>query len=396
MYIRLTNIFIGIYICRSVGGTYRHCFINSFAPRMIKILRLLTLPLICLAQVQAQVARKYSNEFLEIGVDARALAMGKSVISTVSGAEAGYWNPAGLAGMDGNIDASLMHAEYFGSIANFDYAAVAAPIDNTSTIGVSIIRFGVDDIPDTSLLQDSDGNVDYDRIKRFSAADYAMLVSYAKASEKVEGLSYGANMKVIYRSLGRFAKGYGFGFDLGMQYKTGDWRFGAVARDVTSTFTAWDIRIDNELAEVFRETGNEMPDNNNEISLPTFILGAAREFSFGDDFSLLSEINAGFTFDGERNALVSGSSGVSMYPSAGAEIGYRNFVFLRLGAGEFQRELQFNNTQRTAWTPNMGLGFDYRGIRVSYALTDIGNQGVAMYSNIFSMSATLGGKNTLL
>lgn len=356
----------------------------------------MVLPLLVVSQMQAQVARKYANEFLEIGVDARALAMGKSVVSSVSGAEAGYWNPAGLAGMEQNIDASLMHAEYFGSIANFDYAAVAAPIDNTSTVGVSIIRFGVDDIPDTSLLVDADGNVDYDRITRFSAADYAMLLSYAKASEKIEGLSYGANMKFIYRSLGRFAKGYGFGFDLGAQYKTGNWRFGAVARDVTSTFTAWDIRIDDELAEVFAMTGNEMPDNNNEISLPKFVMGIGRDFAFGEDFTLLTEVNAGFTFDGERNALLSGSTGVSMYPSAGAEVGYRDFVFLRLGAGEFQREMQFNNTLRTAWTPTMGLGFNYRGIRVSYALTDIGNQGVAMYSNIFSLSASFGGKNSLL
>ncbi len=363
---------------------------------MTNFLRLFTIFIVAIPQLQAQVARKYSNEFLEIGVGARALAMGKSVVSSVSGAEAGYWNPAGLANMETNVDASLMHAEYFGSIANFDYAALAVPIDKTSTVGVSLIRFGVDDIPDTSLLQDADGNVDYGRITRFSAADIAFLVSYARASERIKGLSYGANMKMIYRSLGRFAKGYGFGFDLGAQYKSGDWRFGAVARDVTSTFTAWDIRIDDELAEVFRQTGNEMPDNNNEISLPTFIIGGGRVFSFGDDFSLLTEINTVFTFDGQRNALISGQSGISMYPSAGAEVGYRDFVFLRVGAGELQRELQFNNSYRTAWTPTMGLGFDYRGIRVSYALTDIGNQGIAMYSNIFSLSASFGGKNTLL
>ncbi|MCC5918830.1 MAG: PorV/PorQ family protein [Cryomorphaceae bacterium] len=346
--------------------------------------------------LKGQVARKYANEFLEIGVDARALAMGKSVISSVSGADAGYWNPAGLAGMTTNADASLMHAEYFGSIANFDYAAIALPVDKTSTVGFSFIRFGVDDIMDTSLLQDADGNVDYDRIQRFSAADYAFMFSYATQSEKIEGLSYGANVKMLYRSLGRFAKGYGFGFDLGMQYRSGDWRFGAVARDVTSTFTAWDIRIDDELAEVFQQTGNEMPDNNNEISLPKFIMGVGRIFNFNEDFSLLTEINAGFTFDGERNALVSGASGISMYPSAGLEFGFREFVFLRMGAGEFQRELEFNNQIRTAWMPSMGLGFNYRGLRVSYALTDIGSQGVAMYSNIFSLSATFGGKNTLL
>lgn len=348
------------------------------------------------ANVSAQLARKYANEFLEIGVDARGLAMGKSVIASTRGADAGYWNPAGLAKMEAKYDASIMHAEYFGSIANFDYGAVAAAIDNTTTMGLTFIRFGVDDIMDTSLLQDANGNVDYDRITRFSAADYAVMFSLASASERIEGLSYGANVKMIYRSLGRFAKGYGFGFDVGTRYERAGWTYAAVIRDVTSTFTAWDIRIDDDLAEVFQATGNEMPDQTNEISLPTLVLGVGREMKFSEDFGMLAEVNAGFTFDGERNALVSSSAGLSVYPSVGLEFDFRRFVYLRMGAGEFQRELGFNNSVRTAWMPSMGLGFDYRGIRVSYALTDIGSQGVAMYSNIFSLSASIGGKNTIL
>lgn len=347
-------------------------------------------------QLSAQLARKYANEFLEIGVDARALAMGKSVITSTRGADAGYWNPAGLAQMEGKYDASIMHAEYFGSIANFDYAALAAPIDQTATVGLTFIRFGVDDIPDTSLLLDADGNVDYDRVTRFSAADYALMFSLANASQRIPGLQYGANVKMIYRSLGRFAKGYGFGFDVGARYEKKGWTYAAVIRDVTSTFTAWDIRIDDELAEVFRQTGNDMPDQTNELSLPKLILGVGKHFRFSDDFGLLSELNAGFTFDGERNAVISSSAGLSVYPSLGMEFDYRDFVFLRMGAGEFQRELGFNNNVRTAWMPSMGLGFNYRGIRVSYALTDIGSQGVAMYSNIFSLRATIGGTNTLL
>ena len=40
---------------------------------------------------------KYSNEFLNIGVGARSLAMSNSVITSTLGAMAGYWNPANLA-----------------------------------------------------------------------------------------------------------------------------------------------------------------------------------------------------------------------------------------------------------------------------------------------------------
>ena len=41
-------------------------------------------------------APKYSNEFLNIGVGARALGMGNANVASVEGVNSGYWNPAGL------------------------------------------------------------------------------------------------------------------------------------------------------------------------------------------------------------------------------------------------------------------------------------------------------------
>ena len=43
--------------------------------------------------------RKYSNEFLNIGAGARGLAMGSAQVASVEDGTAGYWNPAGLAGV---------------------------------------------------------------------------------------------------------------------------------------------------------------------------------------------------------------------------------------------------------------------------------------------------------
>jgi hypothetical protein len=40
---------------------------------------------------------------------------------------------------------SLMHANYFANIAQYDYR-LCQPIDDRSAWGVSLIRFGVDDI----------------------------------------------------------------------------------------------------------------------------------------------------------------------------------------------------------------------------------------------------------
>src|SRR5690606_13157942 len=119
----------------------------------------------------AQTVRKYSNEFMSIGGDAAAMGMSNAVTASTSDVNSGYWNPAGLVNL-GDMQASLMHASYFANIAQYDYAAFAMPIDDQSAWGVSLIRFGVDDIMNTTQLIDSEGNIDYNRISLFSTADY--------------------------------------------------------------------------------------------------------------------------------------------------------------------------------------------------------------------------------
>src|SRR5476651_2371038 len=104
---------------------------------------------------------KYSNEFLAIGVGARALGMGNATVATVSDVTSGYWNPAGLLGLKSNLEVSLMHSEYFAGIAKYDYGAIAARIDSSSVAAFSVVRFGVDDIANTTQLIDANGNVDY-------------------------------------------------------------------------------------------------------------------------------------------------------------------------------------------------------------------------------------------
>ena len=143
-----------------------------------RILSILVLFLCWSSIVQAQAVRKYSNEFLKIGVGARASAMGNAMTGIVNDVTSGYWNPAGLSLSSPNPELALMHSEYFAGIAKYDYGAFAMRIDNASALGLSIIRFGVDDIPNTTRLIDDEGRIDYDRITSFTAADYGFLFSF--------------------------------------------------------------------------------------------------------------------------------------------------------------------------------------------------------------------------
>lgn len=332
---------------------------------------------------------KYSNEFLAIGVGARALGMSNAFVASADDVTAGYWNPAGLTRMSSDKQIGLMHAEYFAGIAKYDYLSFAMHLDSTSTAGVSLIRFGIDDIPNTLELYDSDGNINYDRISRFSAADYALVFHYARKM-KIPGLSFGGNVKVIYRQIGKFAQAYGFGLDAGVQYRVKKWVFAGVARDVTSTFNAWTFTVDEQMKEVFETTGNELPVNSVEITMPRLWLGAARSFDLGDDFTSLVELDLDVTFDGKRNTLLK-TDVLSIDPRLGAEFGYKDIAFLRLGVGNFQQEVDFGGKQQMTLQPNFGVGIRIRKIvSIDYALTDIGNTSIALYSNVFSLRVDLG------
>lgn len=328
--------------------------------------------------------RSYSNEFLNIGVDARAFGMGNAVVANVSDANATYWNPAGLTQIGDRWQAAAMHAAYFQSIANYDYAAAAIPLGNDNTVGVSLYRFGVDNIMNTTELIDAQGNIDYDRISTFSASDYALALSYAGGFFNLENINFGVNAKIIYRNVGKFANAYGFGLDAGAQYRQGDFAAGIMVRDITSTFNAWSVNEDalNQL-EVQGVILNEPPKETLELTLPKVQLGVSQKMYFGDKFTGLGELDLNFNFR-EGNELVS-AGGLSFSPAAGVEIGYDDMIFLRAGVNNFQRIENFDGNQEIQFQPNIGLGFKYNGISVDYALTDIGDQSIALYSNIFSV-----------
>lgn len=352
---------------------------SKFKNLKLKFLILFSLFTIILS---AQSLRKYSNEFLNIGVDAAAFGMANAVTATSSDVNSVYWNPAGLVHLKDNQMAA-MHANYFANIATYNYIGGAMPIDEKSAVGISMIRFGVDDILNTTQLIDDQGNIDYNRISLFSTADYAFALSYARKTG-IDGLSFGANAKVIRRVIGQFADAWGFGFDAGVQYHKGNWKFGAMARDVTTTYNTWNINESEfETIQGAIDGQNQDLPETTEITIPKLQLGAARTFIIKEDFNLTTAVNMDVRF-AQTNDLISTES-FSATPAFGFEAGYVNMVFLRGGVGNFQEVNQLGGGTQVGFQPNFGVGFRYKGIQIDYAFTDIGDQSVGLYSNIFSL-----------
>lgn len=336
---------------------------------------------------------KYSNEFLTIGVGARAQGMSNALVANVSDVTAGYWNPAGLTAIEAPFQIGVMHAEWFAGIAKYDYLSIAKPLnrDRKSVVSLSLIRLGIDQIPNTLNLVGPDGSINYDNVTEFSTADYAFLGSYARAMN--DKLSVGGSVKIIRRVVGDFGGAWGFGLDLGAQYKLKKWRFGLVARDLTSTFNAWSFTPTEEEKEVFAATGNDVLESSVEVTRPRFILGTAFQTKFGKKVSFLVETDFDFTTDGQRNVLVSSKS-INIDPHLGMEFGYNDFIFLRTGIINIQKVKDEIDATSEKWTlqPNFGLGIVLGSFTIDYALTNVGNVSQVLVSNVFSLKLNLKNK----
>ena len=246
--------------------------------------------------------------------------MGGAYAALANDVTAGYWNPAGLSRIL-YPQISLMHDERFGDLVNYDYGAVALPIGPNSSLAFSIIRLGVDGIPDTrSALVDNNGNgifddadrLDYSKITYFNAADWAIYFSYAKKSS--ENFSYGANLKIIRRELGE-ASATGLGFDIGAQYVLSDRvAVGVNMQDVTTTLVAWN-------------TGT------NELISPTLKVGSAYFIdAFGGRFAPTVDVD--MRFEGRQSASNAHLGAISFDFHTGLEFDYKNIVALRAGRSD--------------------------------------------------------------
>lgn len=341
--------------------------------------------------------RKYSNEFLNIGAGAKGLAMGGAQVATTTDATAGYWNPAGLSHLKSS-SFSLMHAEYFAGIGKYDYASFAMPLgdpeSSTRSLGFSLVRFAVDDIPNTLFLVEPDGSINYNNIRSFSSADYAFLVSYAQKliDEEDRSLSFGFNAKVIHRSVGSFARAWGFGLDAGIQYRLKGFRLGLMAKDVSTTFNAWSFSFTDQEKEVLYLTNNDIPVKSTEMTAPRLVIGGAYTADLNQNLALTAELNMELSFDGKRNVLLS-SNAMNMDPRMGLEIGFKELLFGRLGVYNFQQALEdadITNLKKVwIYQPGLGVGFKLKNVEVDYAFTNLANQSNPLYTHIFSLKLNL-------
>jgi len=293
-----------------------------------RIASILSAVLVLSFSLNAQtVIGKFAGEFLSIGVGGRALGMGGAQVALANDITAGYWNPAGLARMN-YPQFSLMHEEHFGSLVNYNYAAVAIPYGKDMSFGLSVIRLSVDGIPDTrnALVDGNTGNVIYDinnpgaridpsLVTEFSNTDWAFYLTFSK--RKSNKFMWGANVKIIRRNIAD-ESAFGIGFDAGVIYlPTKKLSLGANLQDATTTLVAW-------------STGR------NELITPTLKVGGAYSIEFLGG-TILPALDFDIRFENRKFASNFNIGPVSFDLHSGIEYNYKNIFAIRGGYNDVKQ-----------------------------------------------------------
>jgi hypothetical protein len=326
---------------------------RSRSPASLTTTRTLVLLAILTTWAGPAGATRYAGEFLRVGVGARALGMGSAFAGLADDGTAAYWNPAGLPSL-GTKQVSAMHAEQFGSIVKYDFLSYTTPLGSPGkpkqALAVSLIRLGVDDIPDTRGLEilDVNGNgkfdypedrliVDESRFVFSSDNDVALLFSYGR--EVGSGFSLGGNVKVVHQWLGDSLRSNGFGLDVGVLWVgPKGWSAGAKLSDATTTQILWN-------------TGT------NEFIAPSLRVGGARTLDFSNRRHIVTaalDVQVGFSDEQLSSQANIGSVTFEFHP--GLEYWLERRVALRAG---------FEVRNFTA-----GAGFRYKKFGLDYAYLD--------------------------
>lgn len=159
-------------------------------------------------------------DFLNIGVGARAAALGGAFTSVVDDASASYWNPSGL-GRIGSTQFVFSHFAWYQDIS-YEYLALAYPVSDRLTLAVS-----------TSYL--SYGTIEgYDRYDNPTGelgSTYDLAAGFSLGCVVTEEISIGLTAKYIMLSLADL-KASAFAADFGALYNIGDFTFGLAAVNI--------------------------------------------------------------------------------------------------------------------------------------------------------------------
>jgi hypothetical protein len=146
---------------------------------------------------------------LRIPVGSRGPAMGGSVVANSNGVDAIYWNPAGLANLEGT-EAMFTHLPYIADI-DVEYFALGTNVEDFGAIGVAVKVLDAGEWEETTeAFPDGTG-------RYFSPTLTVIGLTYSRAL--TASVNFGVTGNVIREDIFE-VDATGFSFDFGFTYRT--------------------------------------------------------------------------------------------------------------------------------------------------------------------------------
>ena len=307
----------------------------------------LALPVLLMAQRGdeeggADKSASVAFKFLNLHYDARGAALG-GLVAQAAGAEALYWNPAGLAkagglGFNAGMTQWLVETSYMN-------AGVVMPMAG-GVLGVGFVSVDYGDFMKAGWQEVSGSYVFKPNIETFTASDNALQVSYGRfLSDK---FSIGGSAKMVSESIDD-ASLSGLAFDVGTQFNTGykNLQLGAVISNFGPTIDPVEENTESSLAPPM-----------------TFSFGAVGQ-AFGDDsMGLVAGINVIKLSDMAQRIAVNGEMTVAGMIKIRGSYTLGDLVqdALSFGAGINMAGISVNvaMTQMVAFDPVMRFSLGYQ------------------------------------
>ena len=174
----------------------------------MKIFVITAMLVLCFCNAQYRFGTTAAN-FLEIGTSSGAVAMGEAYVSLADDAISSYWNPAGLAGING-LELGVSSQDW---VAGIKHSTIAAAVNmgNFGTISAWFTDFDYGSIEVTNV-SNQNGTGEY-----YGANELAASVAYGK--NLVEWFSFGTSFKMITSNIWH-SSARALALDLGVIVKT--------------------------------------------------------------------------------------------------------------------------------------------------------------------------------
>ncbi len=275
----------------------------------------------------------YVNEFMELGVGARALGMGNAFVGLADDPTAFYWNPAGLTRLK-NPELFLMHSADFDTIVTTNTAAFIYPSPQY-TLGIALYWVGGSAIP---IVQDTTESGEGIIEKWVNPSDYVAYLSYARS---LKSMDVGINIKGIYRNWA-VASAYGFETDCGILSTFKGITFGLNLVNLIGAPLYWSDSL------VVSDTLSEPIDIQDKV--PLLVKSGV---SIGEKFPI-GKFNISLGFDISPQKRVAQFTEIHTDTYFGAEYWWKEKLALRIGWDK--------------GTFSTGCGLIYKTLKLDYAL----------------------------